>query len=340
MIAIHKHYQGFHKGWIAHCEAIGQPYKLVDCYGSDIIKQLEGCDILFWHHSHANPKDILFAKQLLFALQHVGIKVFPDFRTGWYFDDKIGQKYLLESLNAPMVESFVFYTPESAMNWIDIQHFPKVFKLRGGAGSSNVRLVKTKANAKALVKRAFGRGFASFNPWSNLKDTLIAMRQKKKGLLDFSKAIYRLFVYPKYAKVAGMERGYIYFQEYIPDNQFDVRIIVIGDKAFGLKRFVRDGDFRASGSGNFAYAREEFDIRCIQIAFNLNKHICSQCIAYDFVFNTKNEPLIVEISYGYTPSGYTFCPGFWDENLVWHEGFVNSEAWMIDLMLKSKVVEL
>lgn len=339
MIAIHNHRQGFHKGWIAYCEEQGIPYRLVDCYGSDIIRQLEGCEALFWHHHHAHAKDILFARELLFALEHAGIKVFPDFRTGWFFDDKISQKYLLEALDAPMVPSFVFYSAATALAWIEKQSFPKVFKLRGGAGSSNVKLVRSAGQAKSLVRKAFGRGFPSFDPIANWKDTVMAIGQRRKGLSDLIKATGRLFIKPSYARIAGRERGYIYFQEFMPNNDFDIRIIVIGNKAFGLKRFVRKGDFRASGSGNFAYAPEEFDPRCVQIAFEVNRKIGAQCIAYDFVFDPEGKPLIVEISYGYTPAGYKDCPGYWDENLGWKPGTVNSEAWMIDQVLQSKKTE-
>jgi hypothetical protein len=45
------------------------PYKIVNCYDSDIIKNLKDCDALMWHHNHANPRDFLFAKELLFSLE-------------------------------------------------------------------------------------------------------------------------------------------------------------------------------------------------------------------------------------------------------------------------------
>jgi glutathione synthase/RimK-type ligase-like ATP-grasp enzyme len=49
------------------------------------------------------------------------------------------------------------------------------------------------------------------------------------------------------------EKNYVYFQDFIPQNDFDIRIIVIGKRAFAIKRMVRKGDFRASGSGNIKY---------------------------------------------------------------------------------------
>ena len=161
-IAIHQSQHGFSQHWMAYCEAHHIPYKVVDCYRSDIIQQLDDCDALMWHFNQGNPKDILFAKQLLYSIEACGKKVFPDFHTMWHFDDKVGQKYLLESIGAPLVPSWVFYDAHDALRWLDRTTFPLVFKLRGGAGSQNVQLVKNRSCAVRLVKQAFGRGFRQY----------------------------------------------------------------------------------------------------------------------------------------------------------------------------------
>ena len=150
-LAIHKSKWGFSKDWITYCKEKKIPFKIVNCYDSDIIDQIQDCDVLFWHHHHTLAKDKIFAKQLLFAVQQSGTKVFPDFNSGWHFDDKLGQKYLLEAVGAPLVPTYVFYSRQEANKWLDSATFPKVFKLRGGAGSTNVKLVYTKNEAKKFM---------------------------------------------------------------------------------------------------------------------------------------------------------------------------------------------
>ena len=115
-----------------------------------------------FHHHHGNYKDVLFARQLLYSLEESGKRVFPDWRTCWHFDDKVGQKYLLEAIGAPLIPSYVFYTEKEALNWIRQTTFPKVFKLRGGASAANVKLVHTAKEAKNFVQKAFGTGFSQF----------------------------------------------------------------------------------------------------------------------------------------------------------------------------------
>ena len=105
-IAIHKS-NGFSDRWIEYCKNNSIDYKIVDCYENDIISQLDDCRALMWHHNHINYKHTLFAKSLLFSLEIAGVKVFPNFNTAWHFDDKVGQKYLLEAIGAPLVKSYV-----------------------------------------------------------------------------------------------------------------------------------------------------------------------------------------------------------------------------------------
>lgn len=107
MIAIHPRPGSFSDQWIAYCEAHGVPYRLVNCYRSDIVQQLEGCRGLMWHWAHYDHKAALFARQLTLSLEKAGIRVYPDSATSWHYDDKLGQKYLLEAMRLPHVPTYL-----------------------------------------------------------------------------------------------------------------------------------------------------------------------------------------------------------------------------------------
>ena len=332
-IGIQNTKDSFSERWINYCEEKNISYKLVNCYKNDIIAQLDDCDALMWHFHHASPKDFLFAKQLLYSVKDSGKKVFPNFNTMWHFDDKVGQKYLLESTGAPLVSSYVFYSKKEALSWAKQTDFPKVFKLRGGAGSQSVKLVKTRADAKALINRAFGRGFSQYDAWLNLKERIRKYRKGKTTLFDVVKGIIRLGYTTEFSRIRGKETGYIYFQNFIPNNDSDIRVIVIDQKAFAIKRMVRENDFRASGSGTILYNKELLDIDTIKLSIETAAKLKSQCVAFDFVYENA-KPLIVEISYGFSAAGYDDCPGYWDKNLNWHEGTFNPYGWMVDMLIK------
>lgn len=318
-IGIHK-IGGFTPRWIEYCKKNGINFKLVNAYDSDIVEQLNDCDAFMWHHSQSNYKDVLFAKQLLFSLEKAGKVVFPNTASGTLFDDKVGEKYLLEAIGAPAVSSYVFYTKQEALDWISKTTFPKVFKLRGGAGSANVMLARTASDAKKLVRKAFVSGFSQYSSWSNLKERLRKYLLGQTDLKDVLKGVARFFVKPEFARMHSNEKGYVYFQDFIPNNTFDLRIIVVGGNAFGIKRMCRKGDFRASGSGSLIYDKTQIDERCVQIAFELSENLHFQSMGYDFVFDKHNNPLIVEMCYGYAVAAYDFCEGYWDRDMNWYPG--------------------
>ena len=328
-IAIHHSTHSFSEGWIQYCEQNKIDYKIVNAFDSNLIEQLKDCDIFMWHHYHNKFKDVIAAKKILFALEHAGVKVFPDFKTGWHFDDKVAQKYLLEAIHAPLVPSYVFYDQASAMEWAKATTYPKVFKLKGGAGSSNVRLVRNQQEAIKLIRIAFGRGFLQFNRFSHFKDRYNVFRSGKGSWLDLVKGFGRLFIIPEFAKQQAPERGYIYFQEFMPNNQFDTRIVVIhGQVAAAEKRFVREHDFRASGSGNFSY--DDINLDMVKISFEVAKQLKLQSVAFDFILDTNNQPVIVEMSYGFGVGGISHVPGYWDDQLQWHLGTFNPQQHIIE----------
>lgn len=331
-IAIHHTAGSFSDRWVSYCNNNNIDYKIVDCYSSDIISHIVDCDALMWHFYHASFKDFLFAKQLMYAVQKSGLKVFPDYNTMWHFDDKVGQKYLLESINAPLVKTWVFYDKICALKWAKSQVYPKVFKLRGGAGSANVRLVTKLSDARHLINKSFGKGFSQYDAISNLKERIRKYFLGKTELYDVFKGFVRLIYPTKYAIVAGRERGYVYFQEYIPDCDHDIRVIVVNDKAFAIKRMVRENDFRASGSGCILYEKKLFDENLIRISFDLAKKLQTQSVAFDFVYS-QGYPLLVEISYGFLKEVYDPCVGYWDSDMKWFPGAFDPCAWMVESLL-------
>lgn len=333
-IAIHHRKGSFSDRWIEYCKENSIDYKIVNAYSSDIIEEVRDCDIFMWHHDHNNIKDETTAKRILFALEHSGKIVFPDFKTGWHFDDKVAQKYLLEAIGAPLVPSYVFYDERDAKTWLEKISVPKVFKLKGGSGSSNVRIIKSRKDALKLIEKAFGKGISRYSFSNYAKEKWRHYKENGNKPCDLLKIIYRFLISPHKQKNIGKERNYLYFQDFMPENNFDIRIIVIDNKAFGIRRRVRKNDFRASGSGHIEYDKSLIDLRCVEHAFKVNKKLGSICTSFDFIFNENKTPYIVEISYGYASNAYYDCSGYWDDDLKWNPSSFKSEEWIIETVIK------
>lgn len=331
-IAIHHRAGSFSEYWLSYCQNNAIPYKIVNCYDSNIIDQLNDCEGLMWHWPQWDSKAILFARQLTHSLEQAGKKIFPNVKTCWHFDDKIGQKYLFDALGIDAVPTWIFYDKKSSDLWIKDATFPKVFKLKGGASSENVKLVTSKKQAKRLVKKAFGKGFAPTNQWNVLKDRISKFKKERSytTTIHVLKGFVRFIIKNKDERMRSRDKGYVYFQDFISGNDSDIRLVVVGNKCFGIRRYFRKGDFRASGSGIKDYNHKLISTTCVKIAFDLAKKLDMQSIAFDFI-SQDNQFKLIEISYAFVSSAF---PGFWDENLIWHDEDTSPQEIMIKEFIK------
>lgn len=338
-LAIHHREGSFSHRWMEYCDEHGIKYRRVRCYDNDIIRQLSKVDALLWHWVHYVPADVLLAQGLIRAAEGMGLKIFPNSATCWHYDNKIAQKYLLEAVAAPIVPTRIFYLPSEALRSFEQTAFPQVFKLSKGAASANVRLVRNAKQARQLLRKAFGRGFIPIAAVASLfeKPGATFGHARRKGKLQMLASMVKLpkRIMEAYRQqlLAGRENGYLYLQEFMPDNLFDTRITIIGNRAFGFTRNVRPNDFRASGSGRINYDLKRIDPRCVTIALDLARKLQAQSIAFDFLKDSAGEPRINEISYCYDAKAVYDCEGHWDDQLNWKAGHMwPQDAILIDLL--------
>jgi glutathione synthase/RimK-type ligase-like ATP-grasp enzyme len=332
LIAIHHHPGSYSERWIRLCEEKGIAHRLVDCWRSDVMAQLRDADALFWHWSHGSPQSQLVARQIIVAAERLGLEVFPNFLTSWHFDDKIAQKYLLEAVGAPLVATHAFLDEAEALEWTKRASYPLVCKLRCGAGSSNVRLLQTPNEARRWCKQMFARGLPSVTGgyFSDLRVRTRRIHSVQQFLEKAKRTWNSMRRIAFMRRMLPRQKGYALFQDFLPGNEHDTRVTVIGRRAFGFLRWNRRGDFRASGSGQIDYDPDKVDRRCLRIAFETNLKIDAQSMAYDFLFDGAKQPRICEISYGFMSQAVFDCRGYWDENLQWHEGHYWPEELILD----------
>lgn len=323
LLAVHVRPGSYSDRWLQYLEIQRVPYKCVDVTKDDVISNLSDCDGLMWHWYHADGTSQLFARQLTYCIERMGVPVFPSYHSAVHYDDKIAQKYLYECVGVPHATSYVFYDRERALEWAKSAKFPKVYKLRCGAGASNVSLVKSFREAKSVINTAFSRGVSAYSSHAQFSDAVLRFKRTKR-LKDLCRVPYWAMrslgnQMPKHTAYLPRQVGYAYFQEYIPNNKFDDRVIVIGRRAFGIRRFCRDGDFRASGSGVYDATKNAIPLSSYEFAFRVANKIGAQSLVLDLVYDQDGTPLVIESSFAFLQSVYYECEGFFDDNLVWHD---------------------
>ncbi|MFH0983533.1 MAG: hypothetical protein V2A79_18620 [Planctomycetota bacterium] len=339
-VGIHKQSEGFPAKWAEFLESRGAQVRWLDLLGTDPLEQVRGCDGVMWHWAHYPHEERLAARPILQVIEtELGIPVFPDLRTAWHYDDKIAQAYLLQSLGLSAPKTWVFWRRQDAEKWAGSASYPVVAKLAVGAGSSNVKLIRDACEAWAHIARMFSRTGIIGRGLHPGKATLAGVAKDIAQRILWGGRYMLLKKYPPLPKQYWMpQKGYALFQEFLSGNEFDTRITVIGDRAFGFRRMNRPGDFRASGSGVIDHDPSQVDRRCVELAFEAAPRLRSQSMAFDILFaGPQREPTIVEISYCYADWAVEQCPGHWDRSLQWHEGRMwPEEAHVIDFLERIK----
>lgn len=343
-IAVHidpKYPNSFSVKWIEYINSTeGYEAKAVNLKAIDAIQQVKDCAGVMWHFRHT-PEDKQIAPKILTAIeQNLHIPVFPNLDTRWHFDEKVAQHYLFEASELPHIKSWVFWNYEEAKKFIETtDEYPLVYKLSCGAGSANVIKLDDKEQALPFVEKMFNQGVFPYTE----NEYKIKSMEGDKNYPSFIKRVKFGIDYilkkrnPPLPWYYNLQKNYIYFQKFIPDNPNDIRITVIGDRAFGFSRNNRPNDFRASGSGSIVYDLEKIPLDAVKLAFSMSDKYALQSCAYDILIDKQSKKcLISEIGYGYNSKAVYNAPGQWDRNLNWHEGHI----WPQELHVKCFIKEI
>ncbi|MDM7992357.1 MAG: hypothetical protein QUS11_03515 [Candidatus Fermentibacter sp.] len=300
----------------------GLEYGFVNLDRSDWLARVAGATLVIWKPPYMGHEFAGYVKEKIHFLEHhAGLTVVPGFETVWHFESKAAQSYLLSLAGIPTPRTFVTFDYDEAAQQAGLEEFPVVLKGSAGAGSVNVRAVRSREELMGIVRRAFsltlwdrtaagGRGRLSRLASGIGRDWFADfLRRRRRGEQPF---------------------GVAYWQEFVPGNDADLRITAIGDSfATGFWRNNRPGDFRASGSGRIDYDRpvpEEAMLACLGI----NRRFGFDSMAYDILFR-DGRMLVSEMSYGYSDSAVHGVAGYWRLESPGCLRFVEGHTWPQDL---------
>lgn len=172
-----------------------------------------------------------------------------------------------------------------------VDSVPCVFKTTTGAGSSGVHLVRSDKDIVRMRRKYFG---------IRLKRKLI-VRQR---MIALGKDEYQAYKY--------RHKGFCRYiaQEFVPNAEYDYKVLIFGDRYFGLKRYVRKGDFRASGSGDFDFTSRLPD-QVLNFAANLAERLGAPQLSLDIVTSIKGCHLIEYQAMNFGPMALTQSLGYY-----------------------------
>jgi len=317
--------QSFSDQWISRASQMNHEPVVVDAYSQKDVQKILECDAFMWR---ASPSAYIrnHAIRLLRSMEEVAhIPCFFNRHMLRGFEDKVAQHYVLLAAGIPSAKTHVFWSRETAELYCRTADYPLVMKLANGYQSSNVILLENFKAALYYIDVMFGSGTISlaYKPASPFQQFL--RRAKQSANLIRGR-------YPNAPNSeADLQHGYFYIQEFLPDNQFDIRITIIGNRAFCFRRHNRQNDFRASGSGKIDFDINAIEKKAILFAYEVAKKLNMPVVAVDLL-KKNNEFIVCEYNVSFASWALKKCPGYWaingDENspfLTWIEGNFNPE---------------
>lgn len=199
----------------------------------------------------------------------------------------------MSATDIPIPKTWVIWWHKQANEFINSTKYPLVLKLSSGITSRNVVLARNAREARRFAKALLNAGMHML-PATKSPFGFIAQRLREARWILFSEKNNEEF-----------HKGYLLFQEFLPGNEFDIRITVIGNRAFAFRRHNRPNDFRASGSGRIDWSPEQIPEDAILLAFATADKLKTQSLAVD-ILRREGQPVIAEISYYY--EGWAVLP--------------------------------
>ena len=277
-------------------------YRYYNPLSSDWMEQAKGFDLIIWH-TNSDPSTQEIAEGKIYVLEKMGVKCLPSFDEVWSYENKIRANYLYELYHLPSIPTFISHSKSDALSYINKAKFPIISKLSTGSASYGVGKIDNIKDATKLVNQVFSyKGKETYFKYMNQKD-------------------------------------YVYFQEFIEDATYDLRILCVGEDLFGYYRYPNEGDFRASGAGN--YQKKAIPTEALELAYEVYKAFGSSFLATDFVYSEKiKQFLIIESS---VFIGIDSCeqlsidnvPGKYTRKAKNEYEFVEGKFWVQELTLKN-----
>lgn len=223
-------------------------------------------------HMHHHPQVRLKHKRMMAAMQvNPALHLIPDYQSSVLYDDKLEQARVYREW---MPRTRIFHTPGSSKHFLNTQpKYPFMSKTAEGAGSHNVRLINNAKDAQDEIRDAFSD---------------IGIK----------------------CKYGQEQRGYVLWQELVPGNAGDIRIIAIGDQRLILKRANRPDKPMASGSGNTkpVTVLDAEAATALQFANRFFDAFGLKWCGIDLVMDhAAGEWRLLETTVGWTMTGYYDC---------------------------------
>lgn len=281
------------------------PYEFYDITRSDWIEEAKRFDIIVCHILSTPSFKEMMESKIYILENYLGIFCFPSYHEIWQYEEKTRAYFLYKLFDIPVIPTVLTHNKMEALKLIENTDYPFITKTAIGSGSSGVKKIDSRKNARKIINKIFST----------------------KG---------RESQFPD-----KPQKNYFYLQKFIDDATFDLRIMLIGNMAFGYYRYPNKGDFRASGAGNTV--KKAIPEDALKLAVEIRNKLKSRQIGIDLLYSDKEKQyFVIETSLFNqvdTPMQLVIdgIPGYYDVSDLNNIRFKEGKFWIQELTMKELV---
>lgn len=201
------------------------------------IDKIKNKQIVYTSHQQLDYKK--YIEDILNLLKENNL-IIPGFNSLISHENKGYQELQRKILGLDELKSYII-SDTADLDKVDIS-YPIVIKRPNSCSSRGVFLAHDRNELDSIIKKHFLK--KDFNYYILLFKRLIKKILKKKTF-NWTDGKIKDYRYTR-----------LILQQFIPNLDGDYKILVYGNKYYGLKRGVKKGDFKASGSGIHDYHQE------------------------------------------------------------------------------------
>lgn len=194
-------------------------------------KNLKGVYVFYTSSQYPIYKN--YIQDVIVQITLRGGILIPEFNHFLAHENKSFQEMEKRRLNIKSPSGIPVGTYEEGLVELKKFNYPVVLKKSTGFRSRNVSIAHNQKEAKKILLKMMQQNF-NFN-----RDSVYYLYRKLKNKKEYPKRF-----------------GKVVIQEFIPNLTHDWKILVLGNKCMGGKRFVRKNDFRASGSRMYSLEQD------------------------------------------------------------------------------------
>lgn len=229
--------------YIASCEELGIPYKIIDIWSSSWIEQIResGCrGFLVRPPCDFQERKTGYDERLWFLSSYMGYPIYPTYDECLLYENKRAVAYWLALQGFPGIPTKIFYRKDEALEYFKSAVYPLIIKSNVGSAASGVKVLKSFPEARKYLNGAFGLFSQHFATgwWPDFKF---------RGKITLP-------------QISASQRHYLLVQPFF-NIKWEWRVTKIGNSYFGKQKLLK-GKF-ASGSKLFGWIpppREVLDL--------------------------------------------------------------------------------